>query len=89
MRELRTVAGASAPFDEIAKVVAFGEIDWNEAYAGCVFKAVGVHVSDHNDGSAEDLGCCCGCESYGAGPCNVDDGADANACGNGTVEAGG
>src|ERR1700733_6573533 len=73
--------------DEIAEVVAFGEIDWNETYAGCVFEAVGVHIADHDDGRAEDLGCGCGCETYRACAGDVDNGADANACGDGSVKA--
>ena len=74
--------------DEIAEVVAFGEIERNEAYAGCVLEAVGVHIADHDDGSAEDLGRGCGCETYRACARDVDDGADANACGDGSVKAG-
>ena len=43
-------------FDEIAEVVAFCEIDRSEADLFCVLQAVGVHVSDHDKCSAEDLG---------------------------------
>jgi len=75
--------------DEFAQVVALSEIDWNKADAGGVLEPLRDHVADHDDSGAEDL--CRGCsgEAYGACSGDIDDGADADACGDGTVKASG
>ena len=54
--------------DEFAEVVSLGEVDWREAYAGCVLEAIGLHVTDHDDCSAKDLSGGCGSEATGPAP---------------------
>jgi hypothetical protein len=75
--------------DEFAEVVALGEVDWSKADACGVLESLGNHVADHDDGGTEDLGGGGSGEAYRACSGDVDDGANAYASHDGTVEAGG